>query len=144
IRTAAIRKQSRRAIVSLIYSIKLPRLDNTIILVRLPPLGGEGWGGGIRCVGFQVDECEFNLLDNRTDILIQFLVSKSDHAVVARGEPGSAPLVVLDGFGVQTLGAIELDDELVCEANKIHDIRADRGLTAKLPPAQLLNAKEVP
>jgi hypothetical protein len=117
--------------------------DTATTLVRLPPLGGEGWGGGI-LHRLQFINGPPNRIHDGTDILVQFLVSKADDLEATRGEPGGAPPVVLDGFWIQMLPAVELNDEFVREADKINDIRADGSLAAKLPPAQLLSAKEVP
>jgi hypothetical protein len=78
------------------------------------------------------------------DILVQFLVSEADDVEATRSEPSGAPFVVLDGFRVQMLWAVELDDEFVREADEINDICADCGLATELSSAQVLSAKEVP
>ena len=44
----------------------------------------------------------------------------------------------------QMLWAIELNDEFVCEANKINDVATDCSLATKLPTTQLLSVEEVP
>jgi len=92
----------------------------------------------------QFINCLPNRIYYRLDILIQFLVPEADDAKATRGEPGGALLIVFDGFRIQMLRAIEFDDELVGETNKIDNIRADCGLATKLPPARLFGLKEMP
>src|SRR5262245_16205246 len=94
------------------------------------------------CIQFV--NCLPNRIHDRADIFVQFLVSEADDVKTTRGEPGGTPFVMLDGFRIQMLRAIEFDDELIRETNKIDNIRADCGLATKLPPAQFLSAKEMP
>ena len=68
----------------------------------------------------------------------------SESCVVARGEPVGAPLVVHDGFRLQMLRAIQLDDEFCGEANKINHVGTDCRLATKLPTTELFGAEELP
>jgi hypothetical protein len=113
-------------------------------LVRLPPLGGEGWGGGILGECLQFIDRPSDRIHDRADVFVQLLISEANDAEAACGEPVGTPLIMLDGFRFQMLRAIELDDELVLKANKIDDVWADCPLATKLPATEFLGAEEVP
>jgi hypothetical protein len=72
------------------------------------------------------------------------LIAEANNAEATRGESVGATLVMLDGFRIQMLRAIKLDDEFVREANEINDVGSDGRLATKLPTMELLSAKEVP
>lgn len=67
---------------------------------RLPPLGGEGWGGGILSMGSQFINRPRDRIHDRVDVFIQLLVPKANEAKAARREPAGTTLVVLDSFWI--------------------------------------------
>jgi hypothetical protein len=95
-------------------------------------------------VSFQFDERAFNLVQDRANILIQFLVPEADHVEATRGEPSGAPLVVFDGFRIQMLRAIEFNDEFDREGSEVNYVRADRGLSAEFVAAEFVGTQEMP
>src|SRR5262245_13464788 len=60
--------------------------------VLLPPLGGEGWGGGL--LAFKLKSA-LDLVNNAVNLFIQHLIAESNHAKAARGKPGSSARVVV-------------------------------------------------
>src|SRR5262245_55466995 len=87
----------------------LPAVCITSCLVRLPPLGGEGWGWGIFgarrfCRTFPLPlptregNCVRDCVDDCVDVFVQLLVAEANDAEAACGEPVGALLVVRDRF----------------------------------------------
>jgi hypothetical protein len=108
----------------------------------LPPLGGEGWGGGTQRSG----DCHFNRLTNLFDhephILVHFVIAKTQDAVTAFHEPSSPPRIVLDRILLEMLGPVEFDDQALGKADEVDDVRAERELPAKLVAIELSRSEE--
>jgi hypothetical protein len=78
-------------------------LDSTNF--RLPPLGGEGWGGGIGA-RFQFGNRVFNHNNNCANALIDFLIPEAKHLEASRVQPLGATRIILNRFGFQVLWSI--------------------------------------
>jgi hypothetical protein len=73
------------------------------------PLGGEGWGGGLRA-RLTIAKRPLNLVQHSPSIFIEFLIAKANDSESARGEAsGSARIVVL-AFRVDVLRSVKLDN----------------------------------
>ena len=83
-------------------------------------------------------------LHHPAHILIQLLIPKPNHPKPTRPEPLTTPRIIDHRIRLQMVRPIQLHNQLVCKANKIDDIRPNRRLPTKLPPAQLLTPKKRP
>jgi hypothetical protein len=108
-------------------------------LVRLPPLGGEGWGGGIRFL-----QSPSNLINNQLHTLIQLVVPESQHLKSARLQPGRALRVAHGRLTERMMHAVEFNHELVRVADETSDAGTDRRLAPKLVSVELLSAERSP
>jgi hypothetical protein len=112
--------------------------------VRLPPLGGEGWGGGTLRVYPRFRECTSNRIDNRVDVLVQLLITAAEETKAARGEPVSAALIVFDGIRLQMLRAVEFNDQLGRKAEEVNHVGTDHTLATEFMAVELPGAEEMP
>jgi len=78
------------------------------------------------------------------NIFIQLLVSEPKNMKSAFREPIGAPRVMFESIRLQMLRTIEFDDEFGCEANKVYDVGAERGLAAEFVAIEFLCAEKVP
>lgn len=112
--------------------------------IRRPPLGEEGWGVGMRRSG----HCHFKRLTNCRDhephILVYLMIAETNFAVAARGKPCRPLGIMISVFRVQVLRAVEFDDQPLSKANEVDDVRAERGLSAKLVAFDLAGAQVEP
>ena len=78
------------------------------------------------------------------NLLINLVIAKAEHLVAALGEPGGSPGVMLHGGRVLMLRAVEFNDESSREADEVDDVRAERGLAAKLVAVELAGSQVEP
>jgi hypothetical protein len=81
-------------------------------------------------------------LQNTIHILADFVVPKPKHRKSLRFQPNRSLAFVRRRRCV--LAAVELDDQLMLEAGKIHDVLADGGLPTKLCAVKLAAPDAVP
>jgi hypothetical protein len=83
-------------------------------------------------------------IEHGVEMFGQFVVSKALHAEVLALKKSGAFFVGEHVFIEPMLAPIQLDDELLFEANKIDDVRSDRLLATELHPRESPIAKCLP
>ena len=106
--------------------------NSHLLPVRLPPTPRGGLGRGAAFFTFIIGKHAANGVHDELDPFVQFMIAKTQHVESARFYPRSSASIVSSPFRLNMLRAIELHNQLVGEANKVNDVRTNRGLAAKL------------
>ncbi len=110
------------------------------------PAGERGWlGGGWGCFVTELrtgGQFLANAFSYAFVVLHDLVVPETDDAVAERFERGGALLVVFHSIGM--LAAVDLDDQLLLQAEEIDDVRADGLLAAEFVACELAVAQGVP